>query len=483
MELSRIAKNKVVFYLGSRYLTYFIKFVTSLIIAVKLGPFYMGIWGAILLILNYFQQCHFGIAYSFPIFYVQNKDDEDVCFSYALNSIALLGFLSIFVFLTYAFFSVFENSFFVKYHIYRFYLWICIIAVLQYYQDFFLQLFRVKNKIVHVTVCQSLVVILNFFCAFFFEQDELIWALLAGYLLGLLLCCLLAFFSKDFTNIIHAKLSFKIQRKILKKGIFLFVYGACFYFIFISIRTIISNFYGVEEFGLFTFSYTVANAFFLLFGAISFLITPKLLVKLSSDDRIVIAEAIHSIRTVMITSSHLLIYLAIILFPVLLYFIPKYESSITSFNLVALAILMNSNVTGYSELLLARNREKCLALLSFGALIINLLLGVFLAKFMQLSYDLIVLATLVAYSFYSFTVVYVGEGVIHKNMITHLIRCWFPLRLAVPYCIAILICILNMGYMYRIFLLLFFVVSNMKSYRIIKPLLTRIVNKPDVVDL
>ncbi len=478
-----IFKNKVIFYLASRYVTYAIQFITSLIIATKLGPYYMGIWGAVLLILNYFQQCHFGIAYSFPIFYIQEKNDSNTCYLYALNSIILIGILCLIVFFTYFCYPFVCSSFFDKYHINNYYVWICIIAALHYYQEFFLQLFRVQNKIMLVAICQSIVIILNFVCIFIFEKEDLIIALMAGYLLGYLLCCMMAVLSKDFFHILKAKPSLRIQLLILKKGWYLFVYGACFYFIIISIRTIISSFYSVEEFGLFTFSYTIANAFLLLLGAISFLITPKLLAKLSSNDKDEIIETIKSLRIIMVTSSHFIIYLAITVFPVFLYFIPKYDNSITSLNLIALTILMNSNVTGYSELLLANNQEKRLSQLSFVALLSNCLLGLFFVKVAHFRFDLVIIATMISYLLYSLLVVTTGETCIHKVRFWHVISSWFPYRLAIPYFTAVVISIMNFRGYYNIIPLFLFCLFNLSSYNSIKMAILRIVRKPEVVNV
>ena len=57
----KIVTNKVVLYLVTRYMTYAVQFITSIWVAVKLGPFYLGIWGVILLLINYFKLINFPI--------------------------------------------------------------------------------------------------------------------------------------------------------------------------------------------------------------------------------------------------------------------------------------------------------------------------------------------------------------------------------------------------------------------------------------
>ena len=46
-------KNKIVVYLITRYLTYGLQFFISMVVAVRLGTYYLGLYGIIQLILNY----------------------------------------------------------------------------------------------------------------------------------------------------------------------------------------------------------------------------------------------------------------------------------------------------------------------------------------------------------------------------------------------------------------------------------------------
>ena len=225
MNIGKILKNKVVFYLASRYLTYFIQFITSLIIAAELGPYYMGIWGFILLLLNYFQQINFGIANSFNVLYVLHKDNEKECNNYIGNSLVLLVYLSILVISFFLYYQLFGISYFDKFHVDKYIIWVSMIAVMQYFVIFFLNLFRVKNQLNRVTFCQSIIVLLNFACVFFFKGEELIQWLVAGYVVGNLLCIVMALTSGSIPKINEMKFSKRVQLIILKKGLYLFLYN------------------------------------------------------------------------------------------------------------------------------------------------------------------------------------------------------------------------------------------------------------------
>ena len=482
MNIGKILKNKVVFYLASRYLTYFIQFITSLIIAAELGPYYMGIWGFILLLLNYFQQINFGIANSFNVLYVLHKDNEKECNNYIGNSLILLVYLSILVISFFLYYQLFGISYFDKFHVDKYIIWVSMIAVMQYFVIFFLNLFRVKNQLNRVTFCQSVIVLLNFACVFFFKGEELIEWLVAGYVVGNLLCIVMALTSGSIPKINEMNLSKGVQLIILKKGLYLFLYNTCFYFIIISIRTIISGNYSVEEFGLFTFSYTLANALMLVLDALMFIIFPKVIDKLSSNNNEEVNNTLHFLRTTYITSAHLLIYVAIPCFPLVLHFLPQYSGALMSLNLIALTILINANSSGYLELLISRNKEKLAAALSATALLVNCILALFMVKVLHVSFSSVIVSTLITYLLFSMAAMYFGRTIVGKLKLKDFLFQYFPLRLLIPYLLA-LIFIFNGLQEWLIVTMLLFFVMNIKAFKKIMNALKTILIKPDVVNL
>ena len=95
--LERMLRNKVVSYMLTRYLVYFISFLSSLLIAGKLGPYYFGIWGFVLLLINYFHIIDFGIGNSMTVLLVQNKENPQRQRNYEMASMFILGWISLFV--------------------------------------------------------------------------------------------------------------------------------------------------------------------------------------------------------------------------------------------------------------------------------------------------------------------------------------------------------------------------------------------------
>ena len=75
-SIKAIFTNKIIIYLLSRYGTYGLQFLVSLSIAAKLGPYYLGIYGFINLIVSYFGQINFGIPHSLNVLLVHHKSDN-----------------------------------------------------------------------------------------------------------------------------------------------------------------------------------------------------------------------------------------------------------------------------------------------------------------------------------------------------------------------------------------------------------------------
>lgn len=233
---------------------------------------------------------------------------------------------------------------------------------------------------------------------------------------------------------------------------------------------------------MFTFSFSLAHAILLLLEALSFIIFPKVIGKLSSKDNEEVKSTISMLRTIYITSAHLLIYFAMILFPILLYFMPKYSPAITSLNLIALSILMSSSSYGYLELMISKNKEKEMALLSATALVINCVLALILVHGLHVEFSYVIIATMITYSLFTISVMYRSESIVGKKSFKELLIEWFPLRLVIPYLIAIILSLAKVEQFIFIPLLIA-LVCNWRQILEIKSIAMKLLYKPDSVNL
>ena len=479
--LERMLRNKVVSYMLTRYLVYFISFLSSLLIAGKLGPYYFGIWGFVLLLINYFHIIDFGIGNSMTVLLVQNKENPQRQRNYEMASMFILGWISLFVVCIAVYYGCFGISFFEKYHLGNLFYLVCGIAILQYFNDYFLKVYRVKGKMFEFAFYQTIIPVLVLLFLFFAREERLVWLLTFAYLIGHVLS--MFFYLKGGGISYRGKCTFKDCGLILNKGFYLFVYNFCFYMIIVSTKTIIGIYYTVEEFGYFTFSYTLAHAALLLLTAFSSLITPKLIDKFHSNDYVQIHATVRLLRVNYVYLSHGLMYIAMIGFPILLYVLPKYAGALRTINLTALATILYANSFGYSSLLMAKNKEKVIARNSLISLILNVILAFVLIKIFHVGYEYVILATLVTYFLYAYLTVYSGKRMLQQsiNFFSVMKEC-FPTGVLVPFLGAIVVTMINVDYLMGVPFLLFLIIDR-KEVEEIYLSFKRILFNPNVIDI
>lgn len=480
--IKKIITNKILIYLVSRYGTYAIQFLVSIGIASKLGPYYMGIYGFVTLILNYCSQINFGVPHSLNVLMVHNKSNKEICNNYIWNSFFIYGILSSIVALFFLFIWIFNIPLNSEYHIEGFYFLIAISAALTYVNAILTTVLRVKNKVNQLSIVQSINTMFNLLVIFFFDKETLIFALV----ICQIICGGITLFISYFSNIVpklgNVKVTNYYIKEILHKGFYLFMYNSCFYFILLSIRSVVSDNYKVEEFGAFTFSFTVANGVLLLLESLMTIIFPKIIDMLSSNEYETIEKSLANIRVAFISSSHFVIYIALLFFPIIIMLLPKYSNALTSMNLIALSILMNTNSYGYSTLLIAQNKEKTAAFISLFALLINIMLAVFLVKIVGVEFSYIIIATIITYLFFSYAVVWKGKTLLGNPSKMNAVRNFFPIRLFIPYLSAVFVCMAELEIMIWIPLTLY-LLFDYKDIVELKNMGLKLINNPNIADV
>ena len=155
--IKKIMGNKVAIYLFTRYVVYFITFITYMIMASHLGPYYMGIWGSIVLLLRYFQIFDFGIANSMTVLLVQNKKDRKMCDDLEMSAMVLMGVISLLVIGIGFYYKFVGFPFLDKFGLDNRFYFVCLIAIFQYLNDYFFRVNRVKGYMFEFTFYQTFI--------------------------------------------------------------------------------------------------------------------------------------------------------------------------------------------------------------------------------------------------------------------------------------------------------------------------------------
>ena len=466
----------------TRYVTYFVQFIVSILIAAKLGPFQLGVWGFVLLLINYFNIFNFGIPNSTTVLMVQHKKEQELAGQIEVSSMVLMGVISLIILTIGCYYAVFGIPLFEKYQIGSLCYLVCAIAILQHFVSLFSLIARVRGSIKEVAFAQTVIPMMTLMAVFLFSDRALLLSLVLCYLTGNALAILL-FIQKKLVHF-QGHPTREACQTIIHKGKYLFAYNVCFYLIFLSTKTVVSSYYSVEEFGFFTFAYTLANAVLLMMQAFTAIVFPKLIDKFGSNNYVEISKVLHEVRDSYVTMAHAIMYTAFLFFPILISFMPKYQDALPVIMYMGLTLLLYANSFGYSTLLIAQNAEKRLAVISFVSLSMNIAIALLLASVAHCNYKYVIFATMLAYVCFTLFCVVTGKNIIRtRKTIFDIVEESFPMRLLLPYMLMIASVIMQGNIIFLVAAILIFGFLNTRQIKGIISLFKRLLYNPNMVDV
>lgn len=474
--------NKIFHFVVTRYFVYIIQFINSLLIAKILGPYYLGIWGFINLVIQYFGQFNMGIPHALNAMIAVRKNDVDYVTKVFNNTVFLTAILGGLILIVYFLFTSTNWVIGRQYNFGAYALAVCMIAILNNFISIFSNLFRVFGHFREISFSQAIFPVLVFLALFLVKEEQLIPTLVG--------CNIVAFIISIFIFTLASpiRLSFRFDKGILaiiqKRAISLFLYNTSFYLILISTRSFISNKYSVEEFGLFTFSFTIANAILLLFDSISFLLFPKLLNQLANSGDSNSLKVLNKIRNPYIFITNLIVHLSIFLYPFFLYFLPNYYGTEVCFSIIALTLALYSNSFGFNAILIAKHKEKKIAKIAIFSLAINLL-GAFVATmWFNTPFSFVFLSTTFSYTLFLFLIVETGLSLVGgKINLKDLFRYAMPLNIALPIIMSFSLLIFHGNVVLYMLPLLFFIFLNWKSFFTVASTFKSIVKNENILNI
>lgn len=423
-----------------------------------MDPYEYGKWGFVLMLISYFATINFGIANSANILMVQNKNDLVKQKEYVASAIVSISFLILGILVVAIIYSQIEFEIFAKYEIGQLFYIICIIASLEYINRLFSNIYRVYNRLLELSIYQSSIPVLIFVSVIFFSGTTLFYALIISYLTAHILSLLFFVFRGGIP--FGGKVSWKAIYTILNKGLFLFLYNASFYLILITLSFVISKYYTVIEYGLYTFSYNLGHAILMILEAFTFLIFPKLVDKLYSDDLDDVNKTLVAVRDNYVSLSHGLMYMALLFFPIVIFLFPKYEDCLAALYITSLAILLSTNSFGYNTLLIARNREKTASLISLGSLLCTVLIAVVFSS-CNVPFWTVPFSMMISYYLFALFCSFASSTILKRKVsIINSMSSVMPIKMFVPFLIALLIPICGLYWLSFAPLLIFTILNR-----------------------
>ncbi len=468
--------NKIIFYVLSRYSTYALLFINSLFIAVSLGPYYLGVWGFITLIIQYINQIDLGISHSANAIVSINKDDELYSSRILGSSFLMIIAYSLSVLLFFLFLRIFDYNLGSKYNFYSYEIIAVFVGVLGYFNTLLSNIFRIYGRVNEIIFNQSAFPVLMLISLLFFKGSDLLYALLYSNLLAFLFSFILYLIKLPVNiNFIY---DFDLIKKIQTRGFYLFIFNSSFYLIMIVVRLFISDNYSVQTFGYYTFAYNLSSVIVLLLQSFVFLIFPKLINRLSNASNESIIDLFEMIKKTYVTISHFLAHLSVLTIPLFMYFFPQYSESTNAFKVTTLSIIMLfTNSFGYASLLIARNKEKSLSAVALFSLAICVLMAYFFTHQLHVEYSVVVYASTFASFVFILLSGFLGRRELgFKFSFRDILNDVFPFQFLIPVVVSLLLLVFNFhSYLFLIPISLF-IFMNFKSininYMFIKDLIT-----------
>lgn len=484
MNLRKILSNKVILYMITRCMTYGLQFITTLLIAYKLGPHDYGLWSFVLLLIGFFNIVDFGISNSLNVLIVQYKHDKIYCQRLLNASLTIVFMLSTFVILSFLLAYFYKVDLLNKYDSWCYVPLILLIIILAYFNKLLVAVYRVANKLLEVSIYQSLIPVLLFFCVCCFNKDTLTY-MVYSYVFGNII--ILIYLLKNKQIIVNTHSHIEDIAKVIGKGFWLFLYNSSFYLIMYIVQLTVSKQFLVDEYGKFSFSYTLSNSIFLLIDAFGYIIFPKMIDKLKSIDKKNCKRNIDAIRLNYTTLVYLLVFIALPFFAIFTMWVDKYNDTGRSLCLSAIAILPYSSAFGLNTFLIAQNKEKALSFITICMLIATTLVLHILVYIGPLPYDAYYFVPMGIYFIYTLLcAILVNKELSNIKNLMKTFCFAFPTRKVIPLLISLVVVYLT--YRNGLYSLLFipsllFVLINLKDIKEIIKTLLIILKKPTIVDL
>ena len=373
ITLKKIISNGKVVFILSKYATYAIYFIISLVIANKIGLFYFGIYGFLKLIIQYFTYSNLGVNYSSLVIMSEDANKDITKNSSILTSSIIITFFSLtfFYLIFVAICNLYDIEFYNRFNIGQYVFYIFFIVLIKQINQLYINIYRVYDRLKIINWAYIIPCIGEFIILFTGNGkrllDNIMWAMVFSNGIVFIIFLVDAKFS------ISNNIDIKATKKLVRRGIMLLLYNISFYFIVLVAKSYISSEFQIEDFAQYSFSYNISDAVMLLNSSVSFFIYPNLINKLSSsnstDNSLLLMREMQ--QYYMIAAS-LVIIIALIASHFLQLIVPDYVKSEYILQILLLSQLLVANSFIMTTFLVQQKKELKLIILGVSTIIVLL---------------------------------------------------------------------------------------------------------------
>ena len=412
----------VVFFTASRYFSYGLLFLRGLLVAKLLGPYFFGIWGFVTLYQQYLSLTSLGIQYAINTeLALLGENDRartnsliNVSFTLTLGIVLIITLVAVVL-------QLLEVDIFGSDGSYRYIILTFLIGALTHFRELFSNIFRVFNDYWRIALGEIIIAVITLVVVFFFNDEQLIIALLVSWVFALVVSVVLFAVKAPF----RLRLSLKISevKVLLSVGLPLLFYSISYYLMTLSSRTIVSMFYDLETVGHYTFAFTITNAVLLGINAASWVVYPSMLSKMKEGtEQNQLLKTINRVSSLYGISVAFVVYVGILVSPLLYILLEEYRPASAALNILMLAQVVLALGFVFNTLAIARRKQNQVAIISLVCTALSFVLGL---TFAWLKLDLVwfAVATLLSYCVYTIAITLYAFRILNAGL---KLRQFFP---------------------------------------------------------
>jgi O-antigen/teichoic acid export membrane protein len=470
--------NKIFTYVFLRYFFLAIQMATSLIIAGKVGTYFLGIWAFINLVTMFVSKLDFGLIPSTNVMFSKRDNKRDQKSDYYNASLTLFVICVLIFLIGICLFSA-DIYILKKYEVNDLYVVIMMNASLFVFQSFYIVMLRLIGFVKYSVIIQGLVIVAVFMTIVFSQESEMIVNAIISQSIGLILGLALAMVRlyRYFGGPDRLRLVFP------DNSLPQFLYGISVFYLPLMYRFLLSENMSVNLFGLFSLAYTLSNIINIFLGSISTLVFPKSINKLKGQSVSKSADIVFGLNKRYLLVFSVLFLLSVMPVRILIRWLGEpFNQFILYYFVLVLMALMRYIGSGFvAYLMLKKSRILLLAKYSVILLVIS-------AVFVQIARSFDFHFTVVSVSFIVFTAIFSVNLIRGAKLMLETrsyVNFYRGILLSYLLPLSLLMMLTYLGYFYvgYIISLIVFVLVNVDDLRLILIDFSRIRSNQNILDV
>ncbi len=408
--LNKILQNHIFLFSVNKYFIFVVQFFNFSFISIKLGPLGFGIYSFIFLVVSYLNYTSLGVEYSLNVILSTKKN------KFLHRKVFSSGFLILFITsvllisLSVSLF-IFDFDIYTKYSFKEYLIPAVVIAIFWNFNNYYSNLYRVYGKLFEIAFFQTITQLIIVPILIFYKNENLIDILIYGIMISHIASFLFFLFRSPI------KFSFEFKNTVtsivFKRGLLLLFYNLTHVLMLLSLKTIVSLLYSVDDMGKYSFAHGISQTAVMGLSVITFILFPKLINKLNFENFSM--SLFNRVFHRYFSAIYLIIITIIIFLPLFLSIFDDYSDSKNAIIFLLLSQIIVGCSFTHTVLLISNKNEIKLGMIALISVIFNIIFSFVVHNYLDLEYHFIAFVNIISALIYSYLVIRLGNKVVKKQ--------------------------------------------------------------------